>query len=242
VSPSPPLVRPDSLVTLRKTPRHLRRHIRTVIVVRTGPVDVSLTPSDNNRSPPIVFGDTLLTSHLSVFLQRATSNIRPTHLSSSSLFFLDSSSPCRDQRNGKREVMVVLRRRTRADRSAIGRWSHRIVYLRTFRCVRVPVHSHLGTDDSRNIAQCSNETSIVVVSLVAQFLAGCNSHGTLANLSLSSKLVRSEITPILYETVILDGDRGWWREKRSAGEREWFDSSSLRENLRYTKYVYGFCF
>jgi hypothetical protein len=124
------------------------------------------------------------------------------------------------------------------DRSTIGRWSHRIIFLRSYRYVCLPVHSHCETDNLLNIAQCSKETSILVVPLVAQFLAGSNSYGTLANLSLASKLVRFEITPILYETVILDGDRGWWRQKRSAGEREWFDNSSLRENLHYTKYVH----
>jgi hypothetical protein len=43
-----------------------------------------------------------------------------------------------------------------------------------------------------------------VLSVVAEHLAGINAHRTLANLNIASHVVRDEMLPVLYETVMMD--------------------------------------
>lgn len=86
-----------------------------------------------------------------------------------------------------------------------------------------------NTDRQMNNAACSKHSSYKGHSIIAQFLGGSNSYETLSSLSLASKAVQSEVTPILYETVILDSDRVWWRVKRSSEDRKWFNNSHSNE-------------
>lgn len=50
-----------------------------------------------------------------------------------------------------------------------------------------------------------------VILLVGQLLAGQNSLATLVSLTATWRSLQQELTPVLYETVILLGDRNWWR-------------------------------
>lgn len=47
---------------------------------------------------------------------------------------------------------------------------------------------------------------------IGRFLAGSNSYGTLSSLSSTCKTIKQETASTLYETVILGGNRSWWRE------------------------------
>jgi hypothetical protein len=48
-----------------------------------------------------------------------------------------------------------------------------------------------------------------VITIIADFLAGSNSFGTLFNLSLANKQVRQECVPIFYETMIIPDTNLW---------------------------------
>ncbi|KAJ9110417.1 hypothetical protein QFC19_001542 [Naganishia cerealis] len=52
-----------------------------------------------------------------------------------------------------------------------------------------------------------------LLTLIAQFLAGTNSFGTLANLNVASKGLLRETKPILNETMLMDARGYWWFRK-----------------------------
>lgn len=75
--------------------------------------------------------------------------------------------------------------------------------------------------------------------IVAGFLAGQNSYGTLASLAGTCKLLKGEIAPTLYETVILDSNRQWWRDGGDGlTVKQIFEESTLKQRIdfRYTRY------
>lgn len=73
---------------------------------------------------------------------------------------------------------------------------------------------------------------------VAGFLAGQNSYGTLANLASTCKLLKGERASTLYETVILDNDRQWWRDGDGLTFDQIFGNATLEQriNFRHTRY------
>ncbi|GHJ84488.1 hypothetical protein NliqN6_0890 [Naganishia liquefaciens] len=76
-----------------------------------------------------------------------------------------------------------------------------------------------------------------VLVIIGRFLAGQNSYATLAALAVGNKLLKQELTPVLWETVILDGDKGWWQSGINKWELLWRIGVEERKNLMHTKYL-----
>jgi hypothetical protein len=78
---------------------------------------------------------------------------------------------------------------------------------------------------------------IEILVVIGRFLAGQNSYKTLANLGMCCKLLDQETASTLYETVLLDSNRGWWKDATGPSSRAIIASTSerQRERFKYTK-------
>lgn len=75
---------------------------------------------------------------------------------------------------------------------------------------------------------------------IAEFLAGAFAFGTLASLNVANHLIRDETTPVLYETLIMDREIDWLRERDEVlqtAKYKRYPALPSRSSLAYTKWV-----
>jgi hypothetical protein len=84
-----------------------------------------------------------------------------------------------------------------------------------FMLPRLPAAGHRPHMEPK--PQPSLRVPVEIIGVIGECLAGSYSYGTLSKLSLTCKLVRAEVLPVLFGTLVWDNEhhskqREWWNE------------------------------